>query len=80
MLAQSIAARHHNSPNYHWMILSSSDRCNHRRQPSRTVSKRFFFEKKNQKTFAPAGVGTGRATAPSKRKFFASFFKKEALA
>jgi hypothetical protein len=38
--------------------------------------KRFFFEKKKQKTFAPAGVGTAVAIAPSKSKFFASFFQK----
>jgi hypothetical protein len=30
------------------------------------ASKRFFFEKKNQKTFAPAGAGTGIAKASSK--------------
>jgi len=30
------------------------------------VSKRFFFEKKKQKTFAPAGFGTKNANAFSK--------------
>jgi hypothetical protein len=43
-------------------------------------SKRFFFEKKNQKTSAPGGCGIGGATAPRSRSFFASFFsKKEVL-
>jgi hypothetical protein len=43
-------------------------------------SKRFFFEKKKQKTFAPAGVGSGVATTRRSKSFFASFFsKKEAL-
>jgi hypothetical protein len=42
--------------------------------------KRFFFKKKKQKTFGPGGAGPAVAKAPSKRKFFASFFKKEALA
>jgi hypothetical protein len=32
------------------------------------------------KTFGPGGAGPAVAKAPSKRKFFASFFKKEALA
>jgi hypothetical protein len=36
----------------------------------------FFFEKKNQKTFAPGGRGNGSATAPNEQKFFASFFQK----
>jgi hypothetical protein len=40
------------------------------------VRKRFFFEKKKQKTSAPAGLGTSIATSHSKRKFFASFFQK----
>jgi hypothetical protein len=39
----------------------------------RKEGKRFFFEKKNQKTFAPGGFGTGGANAPSKQSFFASF-------
>jgi hypothetical protein len=42
--------------------------------------KRFFFEKKNQKTFALGGFGLGIARAPRSRSFFASFFaKKEVL-
>jgi hypothetical protein len=40
------------------------------------VSKRFFFEKKNQKTFGPAGCGNGDAKAPNEQKFFGSFFQK----
>jgi hypothetical protein len=44
------------------------------------IRKRFFFEKKKQKTFCPAGCGEGRANAPRSKSFFASFFsKKEAL-
>jgi len=35
--------------------------------------KRFFFEKKKQKTFAPAGFGNAFANARSKQSFFASF-------
>ncbi len=38
--------------------------------------KRFFFEKKNQKTFGPAGFGDGIAAARKEQKFFASFFQK----
>jgi hypothetical protein len=39
------------------------------------------LKKSNQKTFAPAGAGTGRASARKSKSFFASFFsKKEALA
>jgi hypothetical protein len=38
--------------------------------------KRFFFEKKNQKTFAPGGSDTAGARARNKQKFFASFFQK----
>jgi hypothetical protein len=44
--------------------------------------KRFFFEKKKQKTFAPGGVGNGIVSTRSKQKFFcfprrgAFFFKK----
>jgi hypothetical protein len=34
--------------------------------------KRFFFEKKKQKTFGPAGAGTSPATAPRSEVFFAS--------
>jgi hypothetical protein len=40
------------------------------------AGKRFFFEKKKQKTFAPAGAGTSRANAHIMQKFFASFFQK----
>jgi hypothetical protein len=51
----------------------------HAKAPGRE-SKRFFFEKKNQKTFVPAGCGAVSVTARSNRSFFASFFaKKEAL-
>jgi hypothetical protein len=43
--------------------------------------KRFFFEKKNQKTFVTVGCGSDRAKSRRTRSFFASFFsKKEALA
>jgi len=46
--------------------------------------KRFFFEKKKQKTFAPCGPLHARAAARSKQRFFGpggepSFSKKEAL-
>jgi hypothetical protein len=42
--------------------------------------KSFFFEKKKQKTSAPAGFGAGVATARRTKSFFASFFsKKEVL-
>jgi hypothetical protein len=47
----------------------------------RKVRKRFFFEKKKQKTFGPAGAGTRAPQPAGSRSFFASFFsKKEALA
>jgi hypothetical protein len=38
----------------------------------------FFFEKKNQKTFANLDTWptSNRATHPSEQKFFASFFQK----
>jgi hypothetical protein len=40
-----------------------------------------FLEKKNQKTFGPAGFGVDGAKARNEKSFFASFFtKKEALA
>jgi hypothetical protein len=39
-------------------------------------SKHFFFEKKNQKTFAPGGCGVVDAQAHSEQTFFASFFQK----
>jgi hypothetical protein len=35
----------------------------------------FFFEKKNQKTFAPLGGSRGHTRA-NIQKFFASFFQK----
>jgi hypothetical protein len=42
--------------------------------------KRFFFEKKNQKTSGPAGFGIAGATTHRTKNFFASFFmKKEVL-
>jgi hypothetical protein len=40
------------------------------------VSKKFFFEKKNQKTFGPAGCGNADAKSPDEQKFFAYFFQK----
>jgi len=40
------------------------------------ASARFFFEKKKQKTFAPAGCGDSRASAHRKQKFFGYFFNK----
>jgi hypothetical protein len=43
-------------------------------------SKRFFFEKKKQKTSGPGGVRDTDANIPRSRSFFASFFsKKEVL-
>jgi hypothetical protein len=45
--------------------------------PQKKVRKRFFFEKKKQKTFAPAGFGTIRAKSHSKQKFFCFFFFKK---
>jgi hypothetical protein len=42
--------------------------------------KRFFFEKKKQKTFAHGGRGSRVPEPAISRSFFASFFsKKEAL-
>jgi len=42
--------------------------------------KRFFFEKKKQKTFAYWGRGHLPVHGPQEKSFFASFFsKKEAL-
>jgi hypothetical protein len=41
------------------------------------ASKRFFFEKKKQKTFGHAGYGIVRASARSKQKFFGYFFSKK---
>jgi hypothetical protein len=43
---------------------------------SSKASKRFFFEKKKQKTFAPAGVGTGPAKAHVSKSFLVTFFQK----
>jgi hypothetical protein len=57
-------------------------------------SKKFFFEKKNQKTFSPGGVGMGTAVnrhqgcrltavpipTPPGEKVFARFFQKALLA
>jgi hypothetical protein len=44
--------------------------------------KRFFFEKKKQKTFGPAGIGACGARARRSEVFFASFLftKKKSLA
>jgi hypothetical protein len=39
----------------------------------RKVSKRFFFEKKKQKTFGPAGVGT-RSSQPAVNEVFLLLF------
>jgi hypothetical protein len=39
----------------------------------------FFFEKKNQKTFAPLDRAGGNATGPVSKSFLLLFFKKEAL-
>jgi len=44
---------------------------------SSQASKHFFFEKKKQKTFAPAGCGNSRASARGKQKFFGYFFSKK---
>jgi putative component of membrane protein insertase Oxa1/YidC/SpoIIIJ protein YidD len=38
----------------------------------------FFFEKKNQKTFAPSCAHAG-TSALNKKKFFASFFQKRRI-
>jgi hypothetical protein len=37
----------------------------------------FFFEKKNQKTFATLGVGVGDSRVPKSKSFLLLFFKKE---
>jgi hypothetical protein len=39
-------------------------------------SKRFFFEKKHQKTFTNSGWASAERPKPMKQKFFASFFQK----
>jgi hypothetical protein len=49
------------------------------RRSSNNESKRFFFEKKNQKTFAPVGCGNVVATAHRNQKFFCYFFSKKAV-
>jgi hypothetical protein len=36
----------------------------------------FFFEKKNQKTFASLGRASQERPKPNNQKFFASFFQK----
>jgi hypothetical protein len=42
--------------------------------------KQFFFEKKNQKTFAKLGFGlSGQAEAKMMKSFLLLFFKKEGL-
>jgi hypothetical protein len=44
------------------------------------IKKQFFFEKKNQKTFAPRGRSRTQAAEPDsaakEQKFFGSFFQK----
>jgi hypothetical protein len=44
-------------------------------QPITTESKPFFFEKKNQKTFA-SPTPTPASVAPNGKKFFAAFLQK----
>jgi len=44
-----------------------------------SVERKFFFEKKNQKTFARFIAALAGRSRDSMKKFFASFFKKEAL-
>jgi len=39
----------------------------------------FFFEKKNQKTFAPLSARRSNARAPRRKSFLLLFFKKEVL-
>ena len=44
----------------------------------RLMSKRFFFEKKNQKTFAPGSADLGQRPRPrTHKKFFCFFFSKK---
>jgi tRNA(His) 5'-end guanylyltransferase len=46
----------------------------------REASKRFFFEKKNQKTFTTLGLrSTRHLVAKTDKSFLLLFFKKEAL-
>jgi hypothetical protein len=47
-----------------------------RPRPARRRIKRFFFEKKKQKTFALAGIGTSRANARRSKSFLVTFFQK----
>jgi hypothetical protein len=42
--------------------------------------KKFFFEKKNQKTLGPAGIGNRKPRPAASKSFLLLFFKKEALA
>jgi hypothetical protein len=42
----------------------------------RRQRKRFFFEKKNQKTFTNSGLASAERPKPIEQKFFASFFQK----
>ncbi len=41
------------------------------------MSKQFFFERKNQKTFASAVAPCGRVRDSADKSFFASFFSKK---
>jgi hypothetical protein len=45
----------------------------------RRASKRFFFEKKKQKTFANLGHWRFQQHGPKTKSFLLLFFKKEAL-
>jgi hypothetical protein len=44
------------------------------------LRKKFFFEKKNQKTFAPWAAHVKQPEVYDKKSFLLLFFKKEALA
>jgi hypothetical protein len=46
--------------------------------PIRKEARMFFFEKKNQKTFAPYEPGCCIAPGPNLQKFFAELFFKKA--
>jgi hypothetical protein len=48
----------------------------HESKPVPPRKRMFFFEKKNQKTFAPLETGFGSAEGLNLQKFFASFFQK----
>jgi hypothetical protein len=53
----------------------------HRARAIDEGGKRFFFEKKNQKTFASVGSRyPGKTAAKTAKSFLLLFFKKEALA